>query len=271
MHRLAIALILSSLSAPARADVIAPPPPSPRDLCPDRPGLGTPACTIDAGRVVVELGLGDWTHDKSGPMRTDTIIGGEALVRIGLNDGLEAQIGWTAYGYVRTRDLSTGTIDKSAGTGDVTLALRQNLRSPDGSGFSVAAMPFVSLPVGGKAIGAGDWGAGLLVPISFDLGGISLALTPEIDAAADSDGKGRHLSYGSVVGLGFSLTDAISASTEISIHRDDDPTGHITEALAGLSAGWQPDDDLQFDIGLNIGLNAASADTELYFGIARRF
>lgn len=269
MRRHVIALFLSGMSMPAWAD--APGAASARDLCPDRPGLGTPACTLDNGRIMIELGLADWTRDKAGPVRTDTVTAGDALLRIGLNDTLEAQIGWTAYGHVRTRDLAAGTIGNSASTSDVTLALRQNLRNPDGSGFSIAAMPFVSLPIGGKAIGAGDWGAGLLMPMSFDLGGLSLALSPEIDAAVDSDGKGRHLGYGSVVGLGFSLTDAISASTEISIHRDDDPAGHITEALAGLSAGWQPNDDLQLDLGVNIGLNAASPDTELYIGIARRF
>lgn len=269
MRRLAIALAISGISMPAWAD--APGAAPARDLCPDRPGLGTPACTIEGGRVLIELGLADWTRDKAGPIRTDTVVAGDALMRIGLDDSLEAQIGWTAYGHVRTRDLTAGTVDKAAGTGDVTLALRRNLRNPDGSGFSIAAMPFVSLPVGGKAIGAGDWGAGLLVPMSFDLGGVSLALSPEIDAAVDGDGHGRHLEYGSVVGLEFSLTDAISASTEISIRRDEDPMGHVTEALAGLSAGWQLNGDLQFDIGLNIGLNAASPDTQLYLGIARRF
>lgn len=266
MRRIAIALFLSSMSTPAWADA-----PPLRDLCPDRPGLGTPACTLDSGHVLVELGLADWTRDTAGPMRTDTLVAGDALVRVGLTNHLEAQIGWTAYGHVRTHDRIAGTAHDTAGAGDVTLALRRNFRNPDGSGFSIAAMPYVTLPSGGKAIGAGDWGAGLLIPMSFDLGGISLALAPEIDAAVDGDGAGRHLGYGSVAGLEFSLTDALSASTEISIHRDDDPAGHTTEALAGLSAGWQPDKDLQFDIGLNIGLNATSPDTELYFGIARRF
>src|SRR5690349_18301682 len=102
MHRLAIALTLSGMSVPAWADTSDAAPA--RDLCPDRPGLGTPACTLDAGRVVVELGLGDWTRDTTGPVRSDTIIAGDTLVRIGLNDSLEAQIGWTAYGHVRTRD-----------------------------------------------------------------------------------------------------------------------------------------------------------------------
>ncbi|WP_390902424.1 transporter [Sphingomonas bisphenolicum] len=243
-----------------------------RDLCADRPGLGTPACTVDTGRVVVELGLGDWTREKDASSRTDTIQAGDALVRLGLGDHLEAQIGWTAYGHVRTRDRPSGAVEKDSGVGDVQVALRRNLSNPDGSGFSIAIMPYVSLPAGGSAIGDGDWGAGLIVPVSFDLGGgFSLGLTPEIDAAVDEDRSGRHFAYGSVAGLGFSLSDSVSGAIEAQVTRDDDPAGHATEALGGLSFAWQPSDDMQFDIGANIGLNADSPDSEVYLGVVRRF
>lgn len=253
------------LSVPAQAEEA-------RDLCADRPGLGTPACTVEPGRMVLELGLGDWTREKDAASRTDTVVAGDALLRIGVTDSLEAQVGWTAYGHVRTRDRLTGAIDKADGVGDVTLALRQNLHNPDGSGFSVALMPYATVPAGGSAIGAGDWGAGLIVPVSFDLGhGLSLGLTPEVDAAVDGDGNGRHLAYGSVAGLGFSLSDAVSGAIEAQVTHDHDPDGHATQALAGLSFAWQPSDAMQFDVGLNLGLNRASADSELYLGIVRRF
>lgn len=140
-----------------------------RDLCADRPGLGTPACTAEPGVIIIELGLGDWTHERDGSERVDTIIAGDALARIGLTEHLEAQIGWTGYGHARTRDLATGAIDRSSGTGDVKVALRRNLQNPEGAGLSIALMPFATLPVGGHAIGAGDWGAGLLAPITLDL------------------------------------------------------------------------------------------------------
>lgn len=65
----------------------------PRDYCPARPGLGSPACTMDAGRVSVETSLGDWTLDRQGGDRTDTVLISDTLVRIGLMDNLEAQVG----------------------------------------------------------------------------------------------------------------------------------------------------------------------------------
>lgn len=244
----------------------------PRDLCADRPGLGTPACTVDKRRVVVELGLGDWAQNQDGASRTDMIQTGDMLVRFGLTEHLEAQVGWTAYGHVRTRDRVSGAIETDGGVGDMRVALRRNLRNPDGSGFSVALMPYASVPTGGSAIGDGDWGAGLLLPVSFDIGhGLSLEWVPEIDAAVDEDRSGRHVAYGSVAGLGFDLSDSLSGTIEASLIRDDDPSGHTTETLAGLSFAWQPNGDMQFDIGVNAGLNADSPDGEVYFGVVRRF
>ena len=243
-----------------------------RDLCADRPGLGTPACTVDKGHVVLEMGLGDWTHDRDGQIVTDGFQTGDALIRLGLTGSLEAQVGWTAYGHVRTRDRTTGMVDRQGGTGDVRLALRQNLHNPDGSGFTIAVMPYVSVPTGGSAVGARDWGAGLLVPIGFDLGNhLSVALTQEIDAAVDEDGDGRHLAYGSVVGLNIAFTDATTGTIETSLTRDDDPDGHTTQALGGLSFAWQSSKAMQWDIGLNLGLNRNSPDRQVYLGVVRRF
>ena len=58
-------LVLAALPAAARAGE--------REFCPDRPGLGTPACTIDAGRAAIEVGLADWTREEEAGTRTDAL------------------------------------------------------------------------------------------------------------------------------------------------------------------------------------------------------
>lgn len=258
-------LLLVMIASPAAAQ-------EEREFCSDRPGLGTPPCTVAPGKVMVELGLADWTLDRTSNLRTDTLIAGDTLARIGIATHAELRIGWTAFGHVRERDRMTSAVDTSSGVGDVTVALNRNLANPDGSGNSVSVLAYATLPTGGSAIGAGDWGAGLLVPASFELNdAVSLTLTPEIDAAVDEDRNGRHLAYGSVVGFGFDLAKDVSAGAEVQVMRDRDPDGHNTQALAGLSLGWQPGKDTQLDIGTNLGLNHASPDVEAYVGISRRF
>jgi len=242
-----------------------------RDLCAERPGLDTPACTVDPGHLQVEVGLGDWTLDRQSGNRTDTILLGDISARYGVGESTEIRLGWTAYGHVRTRD-ATGAIDRTSGTGDVTIGLKQNLSNPSGDGFSIALLPYATLPTGRNNIGAGDWGAGLLIPVSFNLTDkLTWETTPEVDAAVDSDGKGRHLAFGSAAGLGIKLNEKWSMSVETQVIRDRDPGGHSTQALAGAYLAWQPRDRLQFDAGAQAGLNHASPDVELYFGISEKF
>jgi hypothetical protein len=254
-----------AISAPALAQDL-------RDFCPDRPGLDTPPCTVDPGHTIVEVGAVDWTLDKDSEARTDTITAGDLLIRYGVADHAEVRFGWTVFGTQRTRDRASGAVSRESGTGDVELGLRRNLSNPDGSGFSVALMPFATLPTGGHAIGAGDWGAGLVAPLSYDLGhGVKATLTPEIEAAVDEDRHGRHLAYGSVAGVGIDLSKSVTGTLEVEALRDQDPAGHATEAMASASIAWQPTDDLQFDAGVVAGLNNDSPDAELYLGVARRF
>jgi len=243
-----------------------------RDLCAERPGLDTPACTVDPGHLQVEVGLGDWSLDKQAGSRTDTILLSDISARYGVGESTEIRLGWTAYGHVRTRDGATGAIDRISGTGDVTIGLKQNLSSPSGDGFSMALLPYATLPTGKNGIGAGDWGAGLLIPISFDLTDkLTLEATPELDAAVDGDGKGRHLAYGSAAGLGVKINEKWSMSVEGQLIRDRDPSGHSTQALAGAYVAWQPKGRLQLDGGVQAGLNHNSPDVEVYFGISEKF
>jgi hypothetical protein len=262
---LALAVLTGIGTAQAQAQEL-------RPFCADRPGLGTPACTVDAGHVMVELGAIDWSHAQDAAVRSDSWTAGDLLLRLGVTDTLEVQAGWTAFGAVRTYDRATGAHARSSGAGDVTLAVRQNISHPDGSGFSAAVMPFATLPVGGATIGAGDWGAGVILPLSYSLNDIfGIALTPEVDAAVDGDRRGRHLAFGSVIGLSAQLNPKLSSAIEFQAVRDQDPAGHATQELASLSLAWQPKDGLQFDTGAVAGLNAASPDIELYVGVARRF
>ena len=241
-----------------------------REYCPERPGLDTPACTIAPGKISVETSIADWTRDAQPGSREDSVLFGDTLVRVGVSDSIEARIGWTPFGHDRMRD-STG-VDTVNGVGDVSLGMKANLHNPDGAGLSVSVLPFVTLPVGRSSIGAGDWGAGFLVPLTYELSdSLSLDLTPEIDAAVDQDGDGRHLAYSSTAGLAMKVAKDFTLTGEVQALRDTDPDQHTTQALAALSLAWMANDDLQFDIFGAAGLNDATPDARVYAGISRRF
>ena len=87
----------------------------------------------------------------------------------------------------------------------------------------------------------------------------------------DSDRHGGHLAFGSVAGVTVDFNPAWYMTAELGATRDEDPAGHSTQELAGLSFGWTPGRNVQFDAGAILGLNHESPDVELYAGIVRRF
>ncbi|WP_174273461.1 transporter [Sphingomonas bacterium] len=265
MRRMVAAVLLAGAAIPAHAQDL-------RDFCGDRPGLGTPACTVDKGHLQIELGLGDWTLDKQPDSRTDTILLGDLIARYGIGESTELRFGWTAYGHVRERDRMTGGIDHAGRVGDISVGIKQNLLNPDGDKVSIALLPMAKIPIGRQPVGAGTWSAGLLVPVDYEVSkGVQFQLTPEVDAAADESGHGRHLAYSAVAGIDIDLTETVDLDLELEAIRDREPGQHQTMALAASSIGYKIGKQTQLDAGANAGLNHNTPDAELYFGVSRKF
>jgi len=266
MKRIALTLVALAVATPALAQDDEP------RFCPNRPSLGSSACTTEPGRVQFEFSAFDWQLDDTADQREDQVVAADLLARIGLGPTTEVQVGWTAFGHVRTRDKATGGIDTVNGTGDVTLALRQNFRNPDGKGLSFGIQPQVTLPVGSRDVGDGDWSAGVLLPVTYDLSDkLNLQFTGEADAAANEDGNGQHLAYSGIWGLGYDISDKLTAVAELSLERDNDPAGHQSHSLAALSLAYTPRKTLQLDVLAVAGLNRTSPDVRLVTGGAVLF
>ena len=218
---------------------------------------------------MIETGIAEWSRESGPNSRNDTLTLGSSTLRLGLTPRLEAEVGWTPLGIAWERDLASGLVTRQTSGGDATLGLTYGLAGANGP---VALQGFVSLPTGGAAIGAGDWGAGLRLPVAVELGGgVQAGLTPEVDAAVNASGSGRHLAYGSAAGIGLQLSKQVQLGLDVALFHDEDPDGATTTATAGPSLAWQVGANTQLDIGGTIGLTAASPDATVYFGIARRF
>lgn len=260
-HRFVLLAALAASASPAVAEQ--------RDFCAERPGQTTPPCTLSPGTLMIETGLIDWSRLTDGSGVTDTALVGNSLIRAGVTDRLELQVGWLPYGHVRIVDAATRTAHSSAGSGDASIGFVYG--SASGAG-PVALQGFVTLPTGGSAIGAGDWGAGLRLPVQVELGhGVAAAFTPEIDAAVNASGDGRHVEFGGAAGVDVALAGKLSLGIDLAAFRNDDPGGAATIATAGQSLAWQAGKSLQFDLGAAEGLNRSSPRARLYAGIAKRF
>jgi hypothetical protein len=241
-------------------------------FCPQRPSLGASGCTTLPRQVQIEMSSLDWERDDDGDTRTDTVLAGDIVARFGVGPATELQLGWTALGGVRTRDKAGGAVTHQRGVGDVTLGVRQSLSHPDGKGLSTALQPYVTLPAGGRAIGAGDWSAGVVVPVAYEIDDKwSVDFTGQLAAQADQDRHGRHFDASGVMGLGYALTDALTAVAEFSVERDEDPSGATTQMLGAASLAWQTGPHSQLDVLAVAGLNRDAPDVRLVLGGAVAF
>ncbi|MFT4053003.1 MAG: transporter [Novosphingobium sp.] len=209
-----------------------------RDLCTERPGLTTAACTVDPGHLQVEIGLADWERDTDSDARQDQLRLSDVQLRYGLASRTELQMSWAPFVRTATRDFAAGSLTRSHGIGDVTIGLKQNLRHPQekATGFAAAILPYVGLATGTNGAGDGDWSAGMVLPLSYKFSEtVVLALSPKVEAEVDEDRSGRHLAYGAAGGLQFSISDNVRLSPELEVMRSRDPADHATLASAALS------------------------------------
>ena len=131
----------------------------------------------------------------------------------------------------------------------------------------------MKLPTAGRGLGNGKVEGGLAVPVSFALAGpVTMTLGPELDLLADF-GRARPPRRagqpGQPVGAGRAAADAWPAScgpTSTSIRPARSGRPRSTRALA-----YAVSDDLQLDIGANLGLTRDTPDLELYAGASIRF
>jgi len=242
-----------------------------RDFCADRPGKGSPPCVLDAGRFQAELGGVDAAYSRGGGTSVDDVAFGGLELRLGLTSTVEGQLSWTAHERVRTKD--HGVVDVVSGSGDLGAALRWSLKNPGGDGVSIALQPFVTAPTGSHGIGSDLWQGGVIAPMSFALpSDWSLSLSPQVDARENASGSGRHIGYALGGGLGHAL-GPVNMGAELWVDRDEDPSGHVTQASFDLTAAWTPKalKDVQLDASAYVGLNRQTPDLELVVGVAHRF
>jgi hypothetical protein len=258
---IASALALSAATA-AKADE--------QPICADRPGKSTPACTVPARHWQIETGLADWSLQKDGGERDTSLVLGETTVKYGLTGSSDLEIDVTPWQRATTR--GPGFHEGASGIGDVKLLYKQQL-TPGDAALQVTLMPFVKAPTAKRSLGNGKWEGGLLLPIDYAIGKspFSIELTPELDWAADADGRGHHAAMEQVVSVGWQATDKLSLSAELWGGWDWDPSGTTRQASADGSIAYLVTNDLQLDAGANFGLNRATPDVELYGGLSVRF
>ena len=255
-------LALSGASASVAADQ--------QPICADRPGKATSTCTVPVGHWQLETSLADWTLQQGGGERDTSLVIGESTIKYGVTESSDIEVDITPWQRATTR--VAGDHESASGIGDVDLFFKQRLTGADAP-LQVTLKPFAKLPTANHSLGNGKWESGLLLPIGMSIAKtpLSLALTPELDWAADADGHGHHTAMAQVASLGWAASDKLNLSAEIWGQWDWDPAGTTRQASADGAVAYLVSNDVQLDGGANFGLNRVTPDVELYAGVSKRF
>jgi hypothetical protein len=239
-------------------------------ICADRPGKATSACTVPAGHWQIETGFADWTLQKDSGERDTSLLLGQTIVKYGLSNSSDLELEVTPWERATSR--GRGFHEGASGFGDIDLIYKQQL-TPADAALQAIVMPLVKIPTANHSLGNGKWEGGLLAPIAYAIpkSPFSVGFTPELDWAADADGRGHHAAMVQVASLGWQASATLNLSAEIWGQWDWDPSGTTRQASADGAAAYLLSNDVQLDAGANFGLNRATPDVELYAGLSKRF
>jgi Putative MetA-pathway of phenol degradation len=263
--RLCFAVFFAAFAGPVFADD------GIRDLCPDRPGKNTSACTLDAGYFQIESDLFNGSFQHTGGITTDIYYVTNPNIKYGVSDAFDVELNLAPDVIVRTHDSATDTTQTEEGLGDLFLRAKYAAIGNGGSDFAFVLEPYLKLPTARIGMGDGAVEGGIVAPLSLDLGdGWSLGSTPEVDVLKNNLDDGRHATLTNVISIGRAVGSGVTLGTELWESTNFDPA-RTTEAYSfDIDAAWQPSTNLQLDAGINLGLNRSTPGSQAYFGISRR-
>jgi hypothetical protein len=265
MHKslLCSALVALTLASPAVAAEggVAP-------ICTDRPAKANAVCTVPAGKWQLEGSALGWARTKADGAETEVLTLGSSVLKLGLSDRADLQIGFTPYVRVETR---AGEIKSTAsGAGDLSVRYKHRLTAADAP-VQLAAIPFVKLPTADGGIGNGKVEGGLATSISAALGDATLSFGPELDLLADGDRDGRHVQLVNLINVAGPVAPGFTLAGELWTATNFDPAGTATQVSADAAVAYLVNERLQLDAGANLGLTKDTPDAEMYLGMSWRF
>jgi hypothetical protein len=237
-------------------------------ICTDRPTKANAVCTVPVGKWQLESSAASWSRTEAGGVETKSTTLGSSVMKYGVSDRSEIQVGLTPY--VRVETEVAGVKSRHSGVGDLTVRYRHRLTA-DGAPIQVAAIPFVKLPTADGGIGNGRVEGGIAVPVSIASGPVTVVLGPELDLLADADGGGHHPALVNLVNVAGPIAPGLTLVGEIWTMTNFDPADSVTQASADAALAWLVNNWVQLDVGANFGLNRNTADVEIYAGAGVRF
>jgi hypothetical protein len=244
--------------------------PTPRELMrefnTDRPDTTESPYTVDAGHFQLEMSFIDFTRDDEHGSRTDQFAFAPANLKLGVLNNLDLQLLLEPFVRVEADDG-----DDASGFGVTQLRAKLNLWGNDGGDTAMALMPFVQLPTASDdALGSDHVEGGLIVPLAISLpGDWSLGLMAEFDVVRDATDDGYGIEFVHTATLGHPIVAGLAGYVEyVGVAPCETGRTYLATVAGGLT--YALGEDLQLDVGVNVGVSDRAEDLNVFTGISWR-
>lgn len=230
----------------------------------DRPGQTNGPYTVAPGHLQIETGLLDYTYGHAARLsRVDAFSASE--FRIGLVPDGEFDLVLNPFSWQRQDGFVTN------GFGDFGIQGKWTIWSDPSSSSGFGLIPFVVFNTAQRHLGAGATQGGMSFPLQLSLpADFSLSFMPGVSASPNGHGGGYHPQVAASVSLSRTLVGNLSAFGEFATNLDakhpSDWSGTVDFGLIYLLTN-----DLQIDLGMNVGVTRSAPDIAPFLGVSVRF
>ena len=243
-----------------------------RELTTDRPDATESPFTVEAGRVQLEASLFEFAQDTYNSDHASVRISewnfAPFNLRIGLTPDIDLHVILETHRMSRIDDRDAGRVSKLSGTGDVTLRAKYNFWGNDGGDTALGIMPFVKLPTGKSGLGNHSVEGGVILPVALELGaGWGLGAMTEVDFVRNDANTGYTYVWLNSASFSHDIAGALGGFLEVVSEVGNGPAS--LSFNSGLTYGIN--DDLQLDLGTNVGISRSAEDLRVFAGVSKRW
>jgi len=239
-----------------------------RSLNTDRPSVTEGPFTVDAGHIQWEMSLVEYTYDYDHGSRTDGYSVAPFNARIGLLNNLELDVILSPYLNIYTRSRTRSS--HLAGIGDTQVRAKLNFWGNDGATTAFGLLPFVNLPTGYDGLSNHHVEGGLIVPFAMQLPAkFAVGAMAEFDINRNTANDGYGFDFVHSITLGREFTEQLNVYIEY-VGVAPVQTGKTYLASFDTGLTYAITENVQVDLGINIGLSRHANDFTVFSGLTFR-
>jgi len=239
-----------------------------RGLNTDRPDVTESPFTVDAGHFQWEMSLVEYTYDYDHGTRTDGYNVAPFNLRIGLLNDFELDVMLNPYQNIYIRS-QTSSVHR-AGIGDTQIRMKINFWGNDGGVTAFGILPYVNFPTGSDGLSNHHVEPGLIVPFTIQLpAGFDLGAMAEFDVHRNAANDGYGLDLLHSVTLGKEITEQLNIYIEY-VGITPIQTGKTYLAYFDTGVTYAITENIEVDMGINIGLSNHANDFTVFTGVSFR-